>query len=262
MHDYDNEEKVQSDWCQSVQNGRTTPLHSSYLEVRGQFKTIRLEVSTFLGEETFGSAYKGVCGNQPCAIKVFKPDRVPVEKFKSECDLHYKIKHPQIVQYFDTALHPLTGWPMMAMELLDESLTELLGRSQQGLFLSVQVDICHDISLALDYLHSIEVMHRDLSSNNVMVIAGRRAKLTDFGMAKLFDFNNPQTRISDIRCIGPYLPPETLTKPHAYSYKVDCFSVGVLIIQVIIQLLPSPGDATQPATETGILELIPEVERR
>ena len=59
MHDYDNEEKLQSDWCQSVQNGRTTPLHSSYLEVRGQFKTIRLEVSTFLGEGTFGSAYKG-----------------------------------------------------------------------------------------------------------------------------------------------------------------------------------------------------------
>ena len=61
----------------------------------------------------------------------------------------------------------------------------MLKRSQQSLAYYVQVDICHDIALAIAYLHSNDIIHRDLSSNNVLMIAGRRAKVTDFGMSKL-----------------------------------------------------------------------------
>ena len=51
------------------------------------------------------------------------------------------------------------------------------------------VDLCHDIALALAYLRSNGVIHRDLSSNNVLLIAGSKAEVTDFGMAKIFDMS-------------------------------------------------------------------------
>ena len=66
------------------------------------------------------------------------------------------------------------------MELLDESLTTMLERSQRPLAYFAEVNICHDIALAVTYLHS-----NDLSSNNVLVIAKSRAKVTDFRMFKL-----------------------------------------------------------------------------
>ena len=76
------------------------------------------------------------------------------------------------------------------MELLDENLTKTLKRfedAQQSLAYHAQVNICHDIALAVAYLHSNDIIHRDLSSNNVLMIAGKRAKVTDFGMSMLAD---------------------------------------------------------------------------
>ena len=74
------------------------------------------------------------------------------------------------------------------MELMDESLTSYLERppNHLPLPLHVQVDIGHDVTQALSHLHNHGILHRDLSSNNVLLIGNRRAKVTDFGMAKYF----------------------------------------------------------------------------
>lgn len=76
------------------------------------------------------------------------------------------------------------------MELMEQSLTQYLGQSKEPLPYHTQVNICHDIALVLSYLHSNDIIHRDFSSNNVLLIAGCRVKVTNFGMAKLFDINN------------------------------------------------------------------------
>ena len=108
-----------------------------------------------------------------------------MERFHQECRFLESIRHPNIVQYLDMTRDPESKLPVLLMELLDESLTKMLDRSQQPLALNIQVDICHDIALAVAYLHFNDIIHRDLSSNNVLIIAGRRAKVTDFGMSKL-----------------------------------------------------------------------------
>jgi serine/threonine protein kinase len=70
------------------------------------------------------------------------------------------------------------------MELLDERLTKILECSQQLLAYCIQVDICHDIVFVITYLRSNDIVHRYLS-NNVLMIAERRANVTDFGIYKL-----------------------------------------------------------------------------
>ena len=131
------------------------------------------------------------------------------------------------------------------MELMDESLTKFLERLTGPLPYHSQLNICHDVALALAYLHSNGIIHRDLSSNNVLLIGeGSRAKVTDFGMSKLMDMNPRMTPLTQVPGTPAYMPPEALISPPHYSSKLDCFSHGVLALQIITRNFPTPGDAT------------------
>ena len=190
-----------------------------------------------------------------------------MERFQQECGFLESIRHPNIVQYLGMTRDPESRLPVLLMELLDESLTKVLERSQQSLAYCVQVDICHDIALAVAYLHSNDIIHRDLSSNNVLMIVGRRAKVTDFGMSKLAGAAPSMTPLTMCPGTQAYMPPEALREPPRYTKKLDCFSEGVIMIQVCIRLWPEPGPRTQLIQDsrypTGTIEVpVPEVERR
>ena len=190
-----------------------------------------------------------------------------MERFQQECAFLEIIRHPNIVQYLGMTRDPESRLPVLLMELLDESLTKMLERSQQSLAYYVQVDICHDIALAVAYLHSNDIIHRDLSSNNILMIAGRRAKVTDFGMSKLAGAAPSMTPLT--MCPGTlvYMPPEALREPPRYTKKLDCFSEGVIMIQVCTRLWPEPGPRTLVVEDSrspmGVVELpVSETERR
>ena len=91
----------------------------------------------------------------------------------------------------------------------------------------IQLNISHDVAFALSYLHSNAIIHRDLSSNNVLLIGeGSRANVIDFGMSKLIDVNPRMTPLTLCPGATVYMPPETLTTPTRYTSKLDCFSPG------------------------------------
>ena len=190
-----------------------------------------------------------------------------MERFQQECSFLENIQHPHIVQYLGMTVDPESRLPVLLMELLDESLTKMLERSQVSLPYYVQVDICHDIALAVAYLHSNDIIHRDLSSNNVLMIAGRRAKVTDFGMSKLAGAVPSMTPLTMCPGTVAYMPPEALRDPPTYTKKLDCFSEGVIMIQVCTRLWPEPGPRTKlipdSRSPTGSTEMpVLEQERR
>ena len=154
------------------------------------------------------------------------------------------------------------------MELMDESLTRFLERLTAPLPYHTQLNICHDVALALAYLHSNDIVHRDLSSNNVLLIGeGSRAKVTDFGMSKLVGMNPRMTPLTMCPGTSAYMPPEALITPPRYSSKLDCFSHGVLTIQIATRQFPNPTDPTvtieDKRSPTGIVHIpVQEIERR
>ena len=154
------------------------------------------------------------------------------------------------------------------MELMDESLTRFLEQSTGPLPYHTQLNICHDVALALAYLHSNDIIHRDLSSNNVLLIGeGSRAKVTDFGMSKFEGMNPRMTPLTMCPGTIAYMPPEALITPPRYSNKLDCFSHGVLTIQIFTREFPTPKDATTTVEDTrsptGVINMpVPERERR
>ena len=192
-----------------------------------------------------------------------------MKRFQQECSFLNAIRHPNIIQYLGSYQDPDTQLPVLLMELMDDSLTRFLERSQEPLPYHTQVDLCHDISLALAYLHSNGIIHRDLSSNNVLLVgAGNKAKITDFGMAKLFDVNRA-TMTPLTMCPGTlaYMSPEALDDPPVYTKKLDMFSFGVLDIQIITRQFPEPGPSMKrihdPQFPIGEIKIpISETERR
>ena len=240
------------------------------------YRNFHINKSQPLGHGSYGAVYKAKCDQLPCAAKVLHPTILDptdpgagkiMERFQQECAFLESIRHPNIVQYLGITRDPESKLPVLLMELLDESLTKMLERSRQSLAYYVQVDICHDIALAVTYLHSNDIIHRDLSSNNVLMITGRRAKVTDFGMSKLAGAAPSMTPLT--MCPGTlvYMPPEALREPPRYTKKLDCFSEGVIMIQVYTRLWPEPGPRTQIVQDskslTGIMEMpVPETHRR
>ena len=233
-----------------------------------------------LGNGSYGAVYRAKCDQLVCAAKVLHPilfqTRDPgayriVERFQREIEFLSGLRHPNIIQYLGSWLDPESGRPVLFMELMDESLTSFLERSADPppLPLHVQVDISHDVAQALSHLHRHEVLHRDLSSNNVLLIGSRRAKVTDFGMAKLL---GSDPRLTPTYCPGTnaYMSPEALADPPTYTSKLDVFSCGVLFVQLITRKWPNPGPRTY-TVQVGndsrfpsgrVLVEVPELERR
>ena len=237
-----------------AERGHLRPLGSDEQEFA--FKNVQLLKNETLGTGSYGAVCKAKCDQLICAAKLLYPlffqmkvpdpckeHRQPFRRFEEECRFLSRVNHPNIVQYLGTYRDPKTNAPVLLMELMDESLTHFLESSPGDIPCHIQVNLSQDIAQALAFLHANGIIHRDLSSNNVLLIAGSRAKVTDFGMSKLTDLN--ATHLSTmIQCPGTpaYMSPEVLDESPVYTEKMDNFSFGVLSVQIITRQFPSPGD--------------------
>jgi len=227
-----------------------------------------------LGIGSYGAVYKAKYGELFCAAKILHPTIVPrgmrnwiTDKFEQECNFLSNIRHPHIVLCLGVTTDPESGLKVLLMELMDESLTKFLERSEKPLPYHIQVKLCHDITLALAFLHSNDIIHRDLSSNNVLLIAGSRAKITDFGMSRLTNVGPHMTPFTQCPGTQVYMPPEALKVRPVYTQKLDCFLFGVIGLQIMTSLSPDPSDSERIVEDskfrTGTLKvLVPELERR
>ena len=240
------------------------------------FRNVELFKEDTLGTGSYGGVCKARCDGLPCAAKIMHPTlfdlRDPgtvsyLQRFEEECRLLSSARHPNVVQYLGTHRDPETRLPVLLMELCDESLCCFLERSPRPIPYHIQLNIAHDIALALVYLHLNNITHRDLTANNVLMIAGVHAKVTDFGMSKLASVNPHMTPMT--LCPGnvQYMSPEALEEPPSYTHKLDVFSFGVLLVQIMTRQFPNPGPRFQVVSvpnfpEGTVRRAVPETERR
>ena len=251
------------------------------------FKNVQLFKDQVLGIGSYGKVFRAKCDELLCAAKLihetlFDPTaeqlvapqrehRLPMRRFEQECQFLSRVRHPNIVQYLGIYQDPDSGLPVLLMELMDDNLTHFVESSTQPIPYHIAVNICHDIALALSFLHSNDIVHRDLSSNNVLLIGNVRAKVTDFGMARLGELNPRATHLTFTMCPGTdvFMPPEAVRDKPVYTEKIDCFSFGAITLQILTQKFPQPGDRrkvieiSHPDLPGGIAEVpVSEIERR
>ena len=184
-----------------------------------------------------------------------------------------RVHHPNLCQLIGLAR--VRGNAALALELLSASLEDVSigdGREDAPKLVSY---LC-DASAGLRYLHSFEIIHRDLAPKNVLVKNGT-AKVSDFGGAKFVRLTSPrqqqhqvQSAMEMTRCPGtlPFMAPEALSEAPDYNRPLDVFSLGVMMLSVLTGVMPGIELMTAPhfivVRERGqqIEEVIPETTRR
>ena len=167
------------------------------------------------------------------------------KSFLEECVKCNKLFHPNIVQFL--GIHypsKQAKLPWLVMELLDCSLTTFIKKyDDESVSLFVKASIFCDISLGLEFLHGQNIIHRDLSSNNILLSKHLTAKIADLGVAKLID---PDGSKSHTLAPGTktFLPPEVFSVKRQYGKPVDVFALGCVMIHVITRQWPDPVDKT------------------
>ncbi len=238
-------------------------------------REVNVKEDKILGEGAYGVVKLGTFYGLLCAVKKLKASMFPpgmkqidqeseliLRSFYNECETLSKIRHPNVVQFLGAYQDKHSRLPVIVMELMHESLSRLLYRTKT-LPLYVEVNISHDVVQALAYLHSFKppVVHRDLSSNNIMISPEYRAKITDLGVAKVAKGSFLNLDNTPAPGTLSYMSPEVRKFPADLSPAMDIFAVGVNMVQIVIHKFPKPG-AEFISGVLGFSKAIPERERR
>ena len=166
----------------------------------------------------------------------------PIRRFEEECCLLSKLHHPNIVQFLGVFFQRNEPIPILVMEFLHNNLTSCIDR--YGILEDeVSYSILHDVALGMHYLHSQipPIIHRDLSSNNILLTSSMTAKISDLGVAKILNLNPQHTnRLTQAPGTPTYMPPEVMVANPKYNTSVDVFSFGVVVIHVFSGKWPAP----------------------
>lgn len=187
------------------------------------------------------------------------------DRFEQECLLLSKQRHPNIVLFMGVFFKGDSVIPALIMEELTVSLDGALTK-YANMPPYIKNVILYDVACGLNYLHGQNppVIHRDLSSRNVLLSENLRAKIADLGVARIVeDSVNIHSNIKLTKVPGNaiFMPPEALPDNPIYNCSLDMFSYGNIILNVVNQKWPNP---TAIAANDGhsIMVLVNEVDRR
>ena len=254
-------------------------------DLNDQLKDLTLEdvipQNKELGRGAYGKVFTVDFLGLPCAAKEIHSlliDGVSPEEKKAikdgfirECYHSSLIRHPNIVQfmgvYYAKPSDPRTDLPIMVMELMDTGLTSFIEKNQSRIATKTKLSILHDVSLGLSYLHGRRpaVIHRDLSSNNVLLTSHLVAKISDLGMAKMIRADSKQTKSRLTTAPGTlhFMPPEALDEEDpVYGTPVDVFSFGGIALHLFSEEWPTPSIQKKRNPKTNKLVALSEAQRR
>lgn len=186
-------------------------------------------------------------------------DTYTILRFEEECRLLSQLHHPNIVEFLGVYFSKHATVPILVMEFLPINLTyciEKEGRLPQ----EMKYSILNDIAQGFFYLHSQDppIVHRDLSTNNVLLTTNMRAKISDLGVARILNMSPLQIScMTQTPGTPAYMPPEVMVQNPKYDTSIDVFSYGILMIHVFCGDWPLPqvgpirteGETLIPVTE-------------
>ena len=190
-----------------------------------------------------------------------------IKRFEEECRILSNLHHPNIVQFLGVYFQQGAKVPLLVMEFLPTNLTACIEQYNPAagkLPKTMSYSILHDVALGLCYLHSQTppIIHRDLSSNNVLLTSNMTAKISDLGVARILNLTPLQvSRMTQTPGTPAYMPPEVMVANPTYGTSVDEFSYGILMIHVFSGKWPEPQIGPN-CFEDGQLIPVTEAERR
>jgi serine/threonine-protein kinase len=179
-------------------------------------------------------------------LKSIRPELVANEKFRQmflhEARLATRLNHPNIVQTYEVVM--MKGRPVIVMEYMEgQPFSRVLRRAlgkDQPLALAVQLLILQDALQGLEHAHNLadfdgrplNLVHRDVSPQNVFVTYDGHVKILDFGIAKAMNDTSQHTEAGEIKGKIRYMSPEQMCAERI-DQRADLFGVGVMLWETL-----------------------------
>ncbi|MCJ1310606.1 camp-dependent protein kinase catalytic subunit [Agyrium rufum] len=221
----------------SASTSQTTSVPQSTTRVtKGKYTLTDFSIQRTLGTGSFGRVHlvQSKHNQRFYAVKVLKKQQVvrmkQVEHTNDERRMLQKVKHPFLVTLWGTFQDSKNLY--MVMDFVEGGELFSLLRKSQRFPNPVAKFYAAEVTLALDYLHSMQIIYRDLKPENLLLDRHGHLKITDFGFAK---------EVPDITwtlCGTPdYLAPEVVASK-GYNKSVDWWSLGILIFEMLCGFTP------------------------
>jgi serine/threonine-protein kinase len=207
----------------------------------------RYRVLEPIGQGAMGMVYRGLdpAIDRPVALKTIRLDNIVdqnemfelKERLTREAKAAGNLSHPNIVTIYDVGEEQTIQY--IAMEYLDgQTLEAMLSNDFQWDYKTlckIMIQVCE----ALDFAHERGIVHRDIKPANIMMVAGDRVKVMDFGIARFDQSNMTQSGVA----LGTpnYISPEQL-KGMEVDRRSDIFSLGVVFYELLTRTKPFKGD--------------------
>lgn len=206
----------------------------------------RYEILKQLGKGAMGTVYLGQDPriNRTTAIKTVKfsenfdedEAREMKTKFFREAESAGTLSHPNIVTIYDAGEEQDLAY--IAMEYLEGEDLDKYTKKKNLLPMRRVIDYIADIAEGLDYAHQQGIVHRDIKPANIMLLKGKKIKITDFGIARITA--SSQTKTGIIKGTPYYMSPEQITGKKVDG-RSDIFSLGTMMFQLLTGQVPFKG---------------------
>lgn len=200
-----------------------------------------------------------VATNEVVAVKILyrrsltKPE---LESFRREIFAMSVLSHPALIKF--KGYTEEAPFYLITEYMSNGSLFDVLRKSPEKLTPTARTLIALDVARGLEYLHSKGVIHRDLKSLNVLLDENMKAKICDFGMVRTRS-EGPKTGM-----IGTahWMAPEVLMSAPDYDQKVDVYSYGIFLWELLTGEMPykdmKQTDITMGVTMENLRPPLPE----
>ncbi|KAH1117796.1 hypothetical protein GLYMA_17G103400v4 [Glycine max] len=221
-----------SDTVKVIRLNKTAFTHADILKATSSFSEERI-----IGKGGFGTVYKGVFSDgRQVAVKKLQREGLEGEKeFKAEMEVlsghGFGWPHPNLVTLYGWCLNG--SEKILIYEYIEGGSLEDLVTDRTRLTWRRRLEVAIDVARALVYLHHEcypSVVHRDVKASNVLLDKDGKAKVTDFGLARVVDVGDSHVSTMVAGTVG-YVAPEYGHTWQATT-KGDVYSFGVLVMEL------------------------------